>query len=145
MIAGIRHVGLVVADLSKAIDFWCGVMGFVVKTQMDESGDYIDSMMGLNDVLVTTVKLSAPDGNLIELLYFHSHPDKSEWLGRPYSTGFTHIALTVFNLDEEFKRLKQLGVSFPSKPQFSPDGRVKVIYAKGPEGVLLELVEAIAS
>lgn len=145
MITAIRHTGLVVADLSKALEFWCGVMGFVVSRQMEESGPHIDAMMGLKDVRVTTAKLSAPDGNLLELLHFRSHPDKPEWQGKPYSTGFTHIALTVRNLDEAFQRLQQAGVSFPAKPQLSPDGRVKVIYAQGPEGVLLELVEAIAS
>lgn len=143
MITSIRHVGLVVADLPKAINFWCGLMGFVVERRMEEFGPHIDLMMGLKDVRVTTVKLLAPDGNCLELLRFHSHPDKQEWEGKPYTTGFTHIALTVINLDEKFKRLQQAGVTFPAMPQFSPDGRVKVIYAKGPEGVLLELVEAI--
>lgn len=110
---------------------------------MEESGPHIDAMMGLKDVRVTTAKLAAPDGNLLELLQFHSHPDKSEWVGKPYSTGLTHIALTVRDLNETVRRLKQNGSSFPSSPQFSPDGMVKVIYATGPEGILLELVEVI--
>lgn len=145
MIAAIRHTGLVVADLPKAIEFWCGLMGFVVSRQMEESGPHIDAMMGLKDVRLTTAKLLAPDGNLLELLHFHSHPDKPEWQGKPYSTGFTHIALTVRNLDDAFQRLQETGVIFPARPQISPDGRVKVIYAQGPEGVLLELVEVITS
>lgn len=145
MITSIRHVGLVVADLPKAIDFWCGLMGFVIERQMEEFGSHVDLMMGLKDVHVTTVKLLAPDGNLLELLHFHSHPDKPEWKGKPYTTGFTHIALTVKNINEEIKRLEQAGVSFPASPQTSLDGQVKVIYAKGPEGILLELVENITS
>ena len=143
MITAIRHVGLVVADLEKSLKFWCETMGFVVSRQMEESGPHIDAMMGLKDVRVTTAKLAAPDGNLLELLYFHSHPDKQQWEGKPYSTGFTHIALTVQNLDEICRRLQQVGVTFPAKPQRSPDGVAKVIYATGPEGVLLELVEII--
>jgi catechol 2,3-dioxygenase-like lactoylglutathione lyase family enzyme len=143
MIAAIRHTGLVVADLERSIKFWCDVMGFVVFRQMKESGPHIDAMMGLKDVSVTTAKLAAPDGNLLELLCFHSHPDKQRWEGRPYSTGLTHIALTVKDLDETLRRLKQFGGSIPAKPQFSLDGQVKVIYATGPEGILLELVEII--
>ena len=100
MIRAIRHTGLVVADLDRALHFWCDVLGFVVERQMDESGPHIDGMMGLHRVRLTTVKLAAPDGNLIELLHFHSHPDKPIWAGEPFSTGFTHIALTVENLDE---------------------------------------------
>lgn len=143
MITAIRHVGLVVADLEKAIKFWCDTMGFVVSRQMEESGPHIDAMMGLKDVRVTTAKLAAPDGNLLELLCFHSHPDKHQWEGRPYSTGFTHLALTVQDIDETLRRLKLVGASVPAEPQLSPDGQVKVIYASGPEGVLLELVEVI--
>lgn len=144
MINAIRHVGLVVADIEKALEFWCGTLGFVISRQMEESGPHIDAMMGLKDVKVTTAKLAAPDGNLLELLQFHSHPDKAKWEGKPYSTGFTHIALTVRDLDETVRRLKQVGASFPAEPQISPDGLVKVIYATGPEGVLLELVEVIS-
>ena len=145
MIRAIRHTGLVVADLDRALHFWCYVLGFRVERQMDESGPHIDAMMGLQGVRVTTAKLAAPDGNLIELLYFQSHPDKPAWKGEPYSTGFTHIALTVENLDELLQRMEAAGVTFPAEPQFSPDGTVRVLYAKGPEGVLLELVEVIQS
>jgi catechol 2,3-dioxygenase-like lactoylglutathione lyase family enzyme len=143
MTTAIRHVGLVVANLEKSLKFWCDTMGFVVSRQMEESGPHIDAMMGLKDVRVTTAKLAAPDGNLLELLCFHSHPDKQRWEGKPYSTGFTHIALTVQDLDETLRRLKLVGASVSAEPQLSPDGQVKVIYASGPEGVLLELVEVI--
>jgi len=143
MITAIRHVGLVVADLEKSLRFWCDTMGFVISRQMEESGPHIDAMMGLKDVRVTTAKLAAPDGNLLELLYFHSHPNKPQWEGKPYSTGFTHIALTVQDLDETLRRLKLVGASVPAEPQLSLDGQVKVIYASNPEGVLLELVEVI--
>ena len=144
MIVGMRHVGLVVADLDNSIKFWCETMGFSVSRQIEESGPHIDAMMGLENVRVITSKLTAPDGSLLELLCFKSHPDRDKWDGTPYSTGLTHIALTVDDLDETVSRLKKVGVSFPAMPQRSPDGRVKVIYATGPEGVLLELVESIS-
>lgn len=137
----IRHVGLVVADLNQSLKFWCETMGFVVSLKMDEYGPHIDAMMGLKDVKVTTAKLVDPDGNLLELLYFHSHPDKVMCKVKPYSTGLTHIAFTVTNLDETIRRLKLAGGSAPSQPQLSPDGQVRVTYAAAPEGVILELVE----
>lgn len=145
MISAIRHTGLVVTDLDRALHFWCDLLGFKVVKQMEESGSNIDAMMGLQDVRVTTAKLAAPDGFLLELLCFHSHPDKPRWEGTPYSTGFTHIALTVDDLDQLVSKLTQEGFSFPALPQHSPDGYAKVIYAKGPEGVLLELVEVLAA
>lgn len=143
MIIAIRHTGLVVSDLDRALHFWCNVMGFKLVKQMDESGPHMDAMMSLCNVSVTTAKLAAPDGSLIELLRFHSHPDKTRWSGTPYSTGFTHIALTVDDLELLISKLSHEGVTFPSEPQLSPDGYAKVTYAIGPEGILLEFVEIL--
>jgi catechol 2,3-dioxygenase-like lactoylglutathione lyase family enzyme len=143
MITQIRHTGLVVADLELALSFWRDLLGFKVQKLLEESGPHIDAMMGLKNAEVKTVKLSSPCGGVLELLNFKSHPDTERWLGKPFSTGFTHIALGVSDLDELFNKLKIFGATFPAKPQYSPDGSVKVIYCTGPEGVLLELVEVI--
>ena len=143
MITQIRHTGLVVSNLDAALHFWCDLLGFTVVRQMDESGPHIDAMMGLTNVQLTTSKLTAPEGGMIELLYFHSHPDRLIWSGTPYSTGLTHVAMTVKNIDNACRTLEQEGVTFFAAPQFSPDGKVKVTYCKGPEGVLLELVEEL--
>ena len=144
MITQIRHTGLVVADLDAALHFWCDLLGFTVARQMDESGLHIDAMMGLKDVRLTTSKLTAPEGGMIELLYFHSHPDRPTWTGTPHSTGFTHVAMTVKDIDNFCETLKKEGVIFFAPPQLSPDGKVKVTYCRGPEGVLLELVEILS-
>jgi catechol 2,3-dioxygenase-like lactoylglutathione lyase family enzyme len=143
MITQIRHTGLVVVNLEKALYFWRDLLGFRIEKQMDESGAHIDAMMGLKNVHVTTVKMTAPEGGMIELLCFHSHPDCPSWMGTPFSTGFTHVAMTVINLDDAYEKLSNVGVEFFAHPQYSPDGTVKVIYCKGPEGVLLELVERL--
>jgi len=144
MINQIRHTGLVVANLELALSFWRDLLGFNIDKQMDESGPHIDAMMGLKNVEITTVKLSAPQGGVIELLYFKSHPDIDVWRGTPYTTGLTHLALSVKNLDECYEKLSDAGFTFPAPPQYSLDGLVKVIYCQGPEGVLLELVEVIS-
>jgi catechol 2,3-dioxygenase-like lactoylglutathione lyase family enzyme len=140
----IRHIGLVVANLPAAIDFWCLGMGFKVVRTMEEFGPHLDAMMGLTGVEVTTVKLTDSNNGMLELLYFKSHPDKPHWIGTPFSTGLTHIAFTVESLAKTCQRLKGYGVIYPAEPQISPDGSAKVIYAKGPEGILLELVEVIS-
>ena len=144
MIIQIRHTGLVVADLEVALHFWRDLLGFTVARQREESGPHIDAMMGLEHVRLTTVKLTAPEGGMIELLYFYSHPDQPAWTGTPCSTGFTHVAMTVKDIDNLCEALKKEGVVFFAPPQRSPDGKVKVTYCRGPEGVLLELVELLS-
>jgi catechol 2,3-dioxygenase-like lactoylglutathione lyase family enzyme len=145
MIKSIRHTGLVVANMERAIHFWCDILGFSIIKKMDEYGPHMDAILGLKDVYVTTTKISSPDSHVIELLYFHSHPDKNFWKGKVNSTGFTHIALTVEDLDMTCKKLLKEGVVFNAPPQFSPDGYAKVTYGQGPEGVLLELVEVLGN
>ncbi len=143
MIIGVRHTGLVVQDWQRALHFWCDLLGFKVATQMEESGPHIDAMMALADVQVRTAKLRAPDGQLIELLHFKTHADTPRWTGSACSTGFTHVALTVSDIAKAYERLSTAGVEFNAPPQLSPDGKVKVTYCRGPEGVLLELVQQL--
>lgn len=144
MTVAIRHTGIVVSDLERALEFWCGVLNFEVVARMNEEGASLDAIMGLKGVKVITVKLNAPNGGMLELLNFRSHPDKKEWLGEPYSTGLTHIALTVSDVDSIINEMKSFGCDVRNNPHLSPDGKVKVVYTRGPEGVLLELVEIIS-
>lgn len=144
MITAFRHTGIVVNDLEAAERFWCELLGFSVNRRIEESGAYIDSMLGISDAKVTTLKLAAPDGNLIELLKFHSHPDPGAWGGTITSTGLTHLAFTVDDLDAEHERLTAAGILFAAPPQNSPDGGARVAFCEGPEGLVLELVEVLS-
>ena len=139
----IRHVGIVVCDLNKALNFWCDGLDFKVLKAMEESGEYIDRLINLKSVQLRTVKIKDESDNIIELLKFDSHSTESVWHGTPYSNGITHLALTVKNLDALIKKLESFDFYPLSDVQYSTDGKVKLIYAKGPEGILLELVEEL--
>ncbi len=143
MIISFRHVGLVVNQLDDAIKFWCDTMGFKIHREMNENGNHIDNIMGLKDVRLKTIKLIAPDGSLLELLKFKSHPDKLKWNGYTNSTGLTHLAFTVEDLDKVYEEQKDKKLTFKAPPQISPDGTAKMTYAEGPEGIIIELVEIV--
>ena len=143
MITNIRHTGITVHNLQKTMDFFIDVLGFKLKKKMDEHGSCIDNMLNLKKVKVTTAKLKAPDGNLIELLKFKNYKDKKKWSGKIYSTGLTHMAFSVKNLDKSYKILSKKGVVFNAPPQLSPDGFAKVTFCKGPENFFIELVEEL--
>jgi catechol 2,3-dioxygenase-like lactoylglutathione lyase family enzyme len=59
------------------------------------------------------------------------------------TTGLTHIALTVDNLDELTEKMSNLGYKAISEVKISPNKKVKVVFVRGPEGIMLELVEEI--
>ena len=143
MILNVRHTGIVVTDLEASLRFYRDRLGFRETKRLDESGAYIDNMLAINGAQVTTVKLAAPDGNLIELLHFRTHPRPRPSPPEACSIGLTHIAFTVDDLDRMHSDLTAAGVRFNAPPQLSPDGYAKVTFCRDPDGTLIELVQVL--
>jgi len=143
LIHGVRHTGIVVNDIKGAISFWVDLIGFEVVSNQVETGEFINRLLGLEGVSVQTVKLIAKDKTMIELLHFNSHPSKNVWGGSTFSTGLTHLALNVSDLDVLTDQLKLLGFLPLYEIQVSPNGKVRVCYIPVFEGLLLELVETL--
>ena len=139
----IRHTGLVTNDLKESLKFWIKYLKFKMKKEMDEDGDLIDKIMLYQNVKVKTYKLADNNNMLLELLYFKNSPKIKNNKIKPYTNGFTHISVTVKNLDNLYKFLKKKKIKFNSKPQVSLDGNVLMTYCRTPEGAFLELVEEL--
>jgi len=142
MIKSIRHTGIVATDLNASLHFYRDLLGFKITKKMEESGGFIDTILSLPNVAVTTVKMAAPDGSLVELLKYHSHPRKMN-AREICDIGITHIALEVNDLDDLYEMLKGEGIVFTAPPQVSPDGYAKVTFCSAPEGTSIELVEVL--
>lgn len=142
-IKGIRHFGIVIRDPEKSLYFYRDILGLKIYKDMLEKGNFIDSISGLKNVGVRTIKMSADDGNLIELLWYKSHPRKRRKNNDICNIGASHLAFTVENLDYEYRRLKEKGVKFNCPPQISPDKKAKVTFCEDPDGVLIELVQEL--
>ncbi len=105
-------------------------------------GEYLQTLLGLTGARATTVKLSAPDGAMIELLHFTAGTG-AKIDTRLNDRGLTHIALTVDDLDREYARLGAENIEFISPPETSPDGGAKVAFCRGPDGEFVELVQEL--
>ena len=122
--------------------FYATLLGLREARRMEEYGPFIETVLGLPGVRVTTVKLECERGGTqVELLKFHSHDDPNPQRREFYSVGPTHMAFTVDDLDGLHHRLVEKGISFVSVPQLSADGGAKVAFCRDPDGTLLELVE----
>jgi catechol 2,3-dioxygenase-like lactoylglutathione lyase family enzyme len=139
----LRHAGLVITNLNKSLYFYQNLLGLKIQKRNYESGHFIDKILKLKNIEVETIKMSANDGSLIELLYFKSHPKKNDPKRKIYTIGPSHLAFTVENLEAVYKRLEKAGVKFNSLPSISPDGLVKVAFCKDPDGTYIELVEEL--
>ena len=62
---------------------------------------------------------------------------------KPNSSGITHIALTVKNIEEMLLKLRENSYFPINHAQLSDQGHVKVCYLVGFEGILIELVEEV--
>jgi catechol 2,3-dioxygenase-like lactoylglutathione lyase family enzyme len=136
-------VGIVVNDLGKNKDFWMNSLGFQIHVEALEQSPYIDELLAIKDPNLTTVKLIDSKGFVIELLKFDNYQVEESWSGDLKTTGLTHIALTVDDIEELVGNLKKLNYQLLSEIKMSPNGKVKVVFIKGPEGLMLELVEEI--
>jgi len=136
-------VGIVVNDLNKTKDFWMNTLGFKLHVEAIEESPYIEELLAIKDPALTTVKLIDSKGFIVELLKFENYPVENSWCGDLKTNGLTHIALTVDDLDELVNKLKKQNYSPLSEIKISPSKKVKVIFVKGPEAMMLELVQEL--
>jgi catechol 2,3-dioxygenase-like lactoylglutathione lyase family enzyme len=136
-------VGIVVNDLDKTRDFWTNALGFKLHVEALEESPFIDELLAIKDPALTTVKLIDSKGFILELLKFENYQVENTWSGDLKTTGLTHIALTVKNLEELAEKMSHLGYKAISEVKISPNKKVKVVFIRGPEGIMLELVEEI--
>jgi len=147
VVTAVRHTGLVVRDLEKSLLFYRDILGLDTVKRAVEQGDFIDNLVGINGVVLEWVKLRSPDGMLVELLQYQSHPDAGD---RPLPLpsnrlGCSHLAFTVNDLAALHLYLIENGYHCNSLPLDSPDGAVKVLYCHDPDGIIVELVEELGT
>ena len=132
-----------VNDLERTRDFWINTLGFKLHIEAVEVSPYIDELLAIKDPALKTVKLIDSKGFIIELLKFENYQVENSWAGDLKTTGLTHIALTVDNLNELVVNLKKQNYQPMSEIKISPNKKVKVVFVKGPEAIMLELVQEL--
>lgn len=140
-----RHTGLVVKDLERSLAFYRGVLGLELAGRAREEGDYISSLVGIPGAVLEWAKLKGAGGHAVELLQYIS-PRLSaspEEIGRANRPGCSHLAFTVEDIEAVCAALKAAGCACDRAPLLSPDGKVKVVYAHDPDGIILEMVQEL--
>jgi catechol 2,3-dioxygenase-like lactoylglutathione lyase family enzyme len=143
MIKAVRHTGVVVRDLEKSTEFYCA-LGFVEDNRAIEEGDFIDTVVGFQNTKLEWVKLKAPDGYLLELLQYHSHPEQKKIVKQGSNQlGCSHLAFSVDDIDTICVKIEEIGGSVVNLPALTSDKKVKVVYCHDNEGNLMEIVEVL--
>ena len=139
----VGHVGLVVQDMDRVRDFYVRVVGLrQTRTAMIE-GKHIDELTGLRDVKLEAVFLGTKDRpEALELLKYHHHPDSSPTRG-PSGSGPNHVQFVVDELDPVVEALREEGLDVWGGPVDWPRLWRRVLYAKDPEGNVVEFNERL--
>lgn len=128
------HVGVQVADLSAAADWYCAA--FELERELELRVEPID----LDIVMLRNAEF----GHRVELLHRGGSAPGLRAANpavAALSECYTHIAFDVPDLDATHARLLALGAREVMVPQQSPERGVRMSYVADLEGNLVELVE----
>ncbi len=141
MIRGVHHPALSTPDLEKAIEFYCGLLGFevVMKAGWPQGVKMLDDLVGLEGSSCKVAMLRKGN-SCIEIFEYETPEPRTMDPNRPvHDHGITHICLDVTDLDGEVERLRAAGMRFHSDPVDMPNE--KFVYGRDPFGNVLELQE----
>jgi catechol 2,3-dioxygenase-like lactoylglutathione lyase family enzyme len=139
----IDHVGVIVKDLPAAKAFFLD-LGLKVLGETEVKGEWVERIIGLNDVRETVVMLGMPDGQAtLELVKFHT-PSDEKGIQQSFANtlGIMHIAFAVEDIEAVVAKLKKKGAELFGEIQ-NYENAYKLCYVRGPEGIILELAEEI--
>lgn len=136
-----RHLGLVVENMEKILEFYVGILGQEIVVDLIEEGNYWAALTGVPNSSSRVVKTRVPDGSVIEIVEFL----KPKAIIPPsivyHLKGLNHLAYNVKEIDTQYEYLKKNGVEFISEVLKSPYDPVKTFFFKDPEDNLLQFVE----
>jgi catechol 2,3-dioxygenase-like lactoylglutathione lyase family enzyme len=136
MITGIQHVGIVVSDINRSIDFYRNILGLEVGEKWEfEPGATLGSSMKLPRRVVFINTKNA----FLELLDLGENM-KSKPEGVSGGTvGLHHIAFNVEKIHDFAANLGKKGIRFTTGPVDLKD--ITVAFFEDPDGNMLELFE----
>jgi methylmalonyl-CoA/ethylmalonyl-CoA epimerase len=139
-IVGVDHVGIAVADLDEAIEWYAQTLGLeATHTETNEEQGVREAMLHApNDPSgATAVQLLAPINDTSTIAKFIDR----------HGPGLQQVAYRVTDIDATSAALQEKGVRllYSSARRGTADSRVNFVHPKDAGGVLVELVEPAAS
>jgi catechol 2,3-dioxygenase-like lactoylglutathione lyase family enzyme len=145
MILGIHHIAVHTQHFERLRAFYQEAFGFKPngpERSWRDSAE-LDNVIGVPGSASRVQLLKA--GTCYLELFEYSSPksDRTSPL-RPFDYGYTHFCVSVTDIEAEYERLKQLGMTFAHSHPINL-GEIVAIYGKDPDGNIIELTEAAPS
>jgi len=139
------HTNIIAKDWKKLAQFYMDVFGCKpVYPERDLSGDWIDKLTNIPTVEIKGIHLQLPGysgGPTLEIFGYSTFAgtEGKPVINRP---GFGHIAFHVTSVEEILNKLIDSGGEKYGElieKEISGLGTIKVIYARDPEGNIIEI------
>ena len=137
------NVGIVVADLDAAIDFFTE-LGLELEGRAPVEGDWADGVTGLRGMRVEIAMMRTPDGHSrLELSRFLAPAVVADHRAAPVNAlGYLRVMFAVDDIDDTLERLGKLGAKVVGEVvQYR--NVYRLCYIRGPEGVLIGLAQEL--
>lgn len=142
MIKGVHHVAISCRDIQRLTAFYRDHLGFEPIMEKEwlagtDFGARADRTTGLENSSAKLAMLKK-NGCVVELFEYHSptpRPVSPEW------RVCDHGCLEVGDIAAEYERLRTVGMSFHAPPPEVASNGLKAVYARDPEGNVIELLE----
>lgn len=137
------NVGIVVADLEAAIEFFVE-LGLELEGRAPIEGKWADGVTGLRDMRVEIAMLRTPDGHSrLELSRFLAPPAVADHRRAPVNAfGYLRVMFTVEDIDDTLARLGERGAELVGEVVRYED-LYRLCYIRGPEGILIGLAQQL--
>lgn len=140
MVRHFDHMTIAVRDLDLARRFF-GLLGFKEAIAVVIAGEPFASYMGVPGIEadhVTLVLEGATPRTEIQLLHYRNPQSPVDaQSGKLDRTGFNHVCFAVDDIEAEIETMRQGG--FTTRSDILDFHARKLVFLKGPEGVVVEL------
>ena len=137
------NVGIVVADLDAAIEFFTE-LGLQLEGRAPIEGDWAEGVTGLRSMRVEIAMMRTPDGHgRLELSRFLAPPVVADHRNAAVNAlGYLRVMFAVEDLDDTLARLRTRGAEVVDRVVQYEDA-YRLCYVRGPEGILIGLAQEL--
>ncbi|MFC7132310.1 MULTISPECIES: VOC family protein [Salinibaculum] len=132
-----HHVGVTVADLERAVEFYEETFDLPVLARFSVSGEAFSTGVDVPNATGRFAHLDA-DGIRLELVEYDPEGEAAH-AERVNQPGAKHLGLEVDDLDDFYRALSE-DVTTLSEPQTTESG-TRICFVRDPEGNLVEVLE----
>lgn len=146
-VTAVEAVGMTVADMERAVEFYTTVLGFEKVSDVEVAGRPYEELQGLFGLRMRVVRIRLGDETLELTEYLTPRGRPIPVDSRSNDRWFQHVAIIVSDMERAYAHLRRHRVQHSSPgPQRLPDwnpnaGGIRAFYFKDPDGHPLEILQ----